>query len=568
MSKGVRVQVPSSPQQFILHMGRPKLKIETVALEDQQTKLIAELDSETFEKYKRQAARKISQSQKIPGFRPGKAPYDLVLRMVGEEALTQEAIELMLDKVYPEALEEAGITPSGPGKLEEVVKMDPPTFAFVVPLPPSVELGDYQEMRKEYAPEEITDEQVDATIRRLQRSYATAEPVERAAEQGDLVSFKLSAKRIIPEEGEEETLVEESPYQLIAGEEDEEQAQAWPYEGFSAELVGMSADESKTVTYTFSEESPYEDLRGKEAAFTIVVENVKAMQLPELTDEFAQSMGEFETMDALRAAIRSQLEQNASQQYEQEYFDSLIDELAENATVKYPPHMLEEEIEQFIHRVEHNLEHDRLDLDTYLKMREMDRETFVESEVKPAADKRLVRSLVLEEFARRENIEVKNEEIQSIYYTALQQMQQSSDLKKLQSKNKQSSREMANSLAMNTVNNIFNRRMMSRLKAIATGQSDEEPESIFDMVESETAATVEDAETEAILHQAEENEGGLLEAAEEFAVGESGEASAIKTVEGAEEHQEAAEAELLDEEVPQDETSEDNTRAAADESEA
>ncbi len=135
--------------------------------------------------------------------------------------------------------------------------------------------------------------------------------------------------------------------------------------------------------------------------------------------------------------------------------------------------MLEEEIENFIHGVEHNLEHDRLDLETYLKMREIDRETFVEKEVKPAASKRLVRSLVLEEFSKREAIEVKSEEIRSIYYAALQQMQQSPELKKLQSKNKQSSREMANSLAMNTVNNIFNQRLMSRLKAIATGKGEE-----------------------------------------------------------------------------------------------
>jgi trigger factor len=167
------------------------LKIETQPLEDQQTKLIAELDSETLERYKRQAARKISQKTKFPGFRPGKAPYDLVRRMYGDEALQQEAIEIMLDEVYPQILQEANITPSGPGKLEEIIQMDPPKFAFIVPLPPSIVLGEYREIRKEYAPEPITDEQVEQTVRRLQRSFATAEPVERPAEKGDLVSFKM-----------------------------------------------------------------------------------------------------------------------------------------------------------------------------------------------------------------------------------------------------------------------------------------------------------------------------------------------------------------------------------------
>ena len=237
-----------------------------------------------------------------------------------------------------------------------------------------MELGDYKALRKEYAPEPVTDEQVEATIRRLQRSYATAEPVERAAQQGDLVSFKLSAKRAQPEEGEPEMLVEETPYQLVAGEDEEDEKTTWPYVGFSKELIGLSENDTKTVAHTFDDESPYEDLRGKEAAFTIVVQGIKELHLPELTDEFAQSLGEFENLEGLRNAVRMQLEQNSSQQYDQKYFDELIGEMVEQATIKYPPHLLDEEVEDFIKGLEKNLERDHLDLETYLKMREMDRD--------------------------------------------------------------------------------------------------------------------------------------------------------------------------------------------------
>lgn len=491
------------------------MKIETSARDDQQTRLVAEFDSAMMEKYKRQAARKISQSTKIPGFRPGKAPYDLVRRMYGDEALNQEAIELMLDEIYPKVLSEANITASGPGKLEEIISMDPPIFAFLVPLPPEVVLGDYQEIRKDYAPEPITDEQVEQTIRRMRRSYATAEPVERAAQKGDMVSFKLSARRLNVAEGEDETLIAESPYQLIAGENEDEEGEVWPYEGFSDELVGLSPEEVKTVAHTFGEETSFEDLRGKEAEYTITVQTVKELTLPEINDEFAQSLGEFETLEELRKAIRLQLEQNYTQQYDQNYFDELIGELVSQATVKYPPHMLEQEIEEFIHGVEHNLEHDRLDLDTYLKMRDMDRETFTEKEVRPAAARRLERSLVLEEFARLENIEVKSDEVRSIYYSALQQMQQSTELRKMQSKSKQSPREMANSLAINTVNNIFNQRLTIRLKALATGKAAMEENPVFIEPENEvealeaalyppTAETVADSvEVEAVTAEAE-----------------------------------------------------------------
>jgi trigger factor len=507
--KGVGVQVPSSPCWIFILSGKATLKIETQALEDRQTKIIAEFDSETLEQYMRRAARKISSQARIPGFRPGKAPYDVVRRMYGDQAIQQEAVEIMLDEVYPQVLKEANIDPSGPGKLEEIISIDPPRFSFVIPLAPEVELGDYLNVRKEYAPEPITEEQIESTITRLQRSYSTAEPVERPAQVGDMVSFKMSAKRVNPEEGQPEELIDNSTYQMVAGEKDQQEQEEWPYEGFSQELVGLSANESKTWTHTFSEETTFEDLKGKEAEFTVEVQDIKAMELPELTDEFAQSLGEFQTLEELRTAIRTQLEQNYQQQYDSSYFNELINEVVSTSTVHYPPHLLDSEIEDFVHGVEHDLEHERLDLDTYLKMREMDRETFIETEVKPAAARRLERSLVLAEFARQEQIEVKEEEIRSIYFTALQQMQ-SSELKKIQTQNKRSAQDMANSIATSTINNIFNQRLMNRIKAIATGKADEPAEEL-------TAAMPLDVEAEAL------SELTTLEAVEAETVDETAE---------------------------------------------
>lgn len=479
------------------------MKIETQARDDHQTKLIAELDAETLDRYMQRAARKISRETRIPGFRPGKAPYDVVRRIHGDKLLEKEAVELMLEDIYPTALQQANINPSGPGKLEEIVTMDPPTFAFIVPLPPEVTLGEYVNIRKDYAPEPITDEQVNKSMRSLQRSYATSEPVDRPAEKGELVSIKLNATRVQSEEGEPEALIPESSYQMVAGEVEDEGQPEWPYSGFTQELIGLTTGESKTVAHTFGEETTFEDLRGKEAEFTIVVQSVKSLTLPELNEEFAHTLGEFESVDALQTVIRSQLEQNYQQQYDQTYFDELIGELVGTATIKYPPHMLDEEIEEFIHGVEHNLEHDRMDLETYLKMRQIDRETFINEEVRPAAARRLERSLVLEEFARREKVEVKSDEIRSIYYAALQQMQQSSELKKMQSKNKQSTKEMANSLAVNTVNNIFSQRLMVRLKAIAIGKADEPVEETVSDLTAELALAQTTDEEQTALTEAE-----------------------------------------------------------------
>ena len=452
------------------------MKIETQALEDRQTKLIAEFDSETLEQYKRRAARKIAQNAKIPGFRPGKAPYDVVRRMYGDSAIQQEAIELLVDDMYPQVLKEANIDPYGQGKLEEIISMDPPKFSFVIPLAPEVTLGDYKSIRKEYAPEPVTDAQVDETLTRLRRSYGTAVPVERAAQEGDMVSFKMSARRLAPAEGEQEELLGESSYQMTAGEKEEEK---WPYEGFTKELVGLSANETKTFNHTFGDDTQYEGMAGKEAEFKVEVQNVKEMNLPELDDEFARTVGsEFETLEDLRKAIRTQLEQNYQQQYDQNYYEELVEAMAAQASVSYPPSALDEEIDEFVHNVEHDLSHQQLDLETYLKIRGLDRAAFIETEVKPAAVRRLTRSLVMSEFAQQEGVTLSPQEMQEIYAMATRQMAQSEELKRIQAQQKRNTRDMVSTIAQNTANNIFNQRVMDRMKAIATGKGDEAPAEI------------------------------------------------------------------------------------------
>ena len=215
------------------------MKIETTPRDDHQVSIIAEFETEFMEKYKRQAARKISQETKVPGFRPGKAPYDIIRRMYGDEAIQKEAIELMLDKVYPDVLKEAGIEPGGPGSLEEVISQDPPKLSFVVPLAPKVELGDYRSIRKEYNPPSVAEDEVDRVIKNLRANYSTAEPVDRAIEEGDLVSVKVSGEFTHPAEGEETVAIKENTVQMIVGE-NEFETDDWPYEGFTRVLVGLN----------------------------------------------------------------------------------------------------------------------------------------------------------------------------------------------------------------------------------------------------------------------------------------------------------------------------------------
>jgi trigger factor len=181
----------------------------------------------------------------------------------------------------------------------------------------------------------------------------------------------------------------------------------------------MAAGDEKDLEHTFSGESVFENLRGVPARFHVSVEEVKTHTLPELNDEFAQSVGEYESLDGLLADIRESLEIQALNEYFQDYDDQVIEQAVEGAVVKYPPQMLDAEIDEVIHQLEHRLEPQNLDLDTYMKARGIDEQTLRE-ELTPVAESRLKRTLVLLEIGKREEIEVDPEELQDATKQALE----------------------------------------------------------------------------------------------------------------------------------------------------
>jgi trigger factor len=443
------------------------LKIETEPRDDHQVKLTAEFEPEVTEKYKHQAARKIAKESKIPGFRPGKAPYDVVRRLYGEKLIEEQAVELLIDDLYPQILKEAGVEPSGAGQLENIISMDPPKFSFVVPLAPEVKLNDYHAMRQDYTPDPVTDEDVTKVMRNLQTGSATAEPAERPAQDGDLVYAKVSGVLTEPAEGEDTGLIRETPLQVIIGENNPD-PDDFPFEGFSKQLIGMAPGEEKKIPYTYPEDSKYEKLRGKKGEFTLTVESVKAMTLPELNDEFAQSMGEFANLDDLRKNIQTQLEVNRANDYDQKYLNEFIDKIVKESTIAYPPQLLADEEKEILEDIEHDLSHQQLDLDTYLKTRQLEKDAFMETEVRPSAKKRLERSLVLEQIAQAEKVELDRKELEAAVIQNMQQLQSQPNQPKPRNKNEM--RTMTNAVTIQTANQLLNRQIMDRLKAIGSGK--------------------------------------------------------------------------------------------------
>ena len=444
------------------------MKIETQPREDHQVKLIVEIEPEVFEKFKHQAARKISQESKVPGFRPGKAPYEVIRRLFGDQSIANQALDLLIDDTYPEIIKQAEITPSGPGSLEKVESLTPPKLEILVPLMPTVELGDYHSIRQEYNPEPLPPEELDRFIERLRTNYASVEPVERPIQESDLVYLSLSGNSSSPADGEPAEYIKETPQQVIVQSEAEQKADEWPFSGFTRQLIGMSAGDEKTISHVFPEDAKEEKVRGKEVEFHIKVQSVKSMKLPELNDEFAQMVGEFESLEAMRKSIGERLEQNAREEYDQEYFTKVIDKIREGTTLKYPPQVLNEEMKHVQERLEQDLARQKLDLEMYLKMRKLEKDALIENEVKPAAIKRLERSLIMDEIARSEKLQIDPQKLQEEISETVDGMEASGNLQKV--RKNLSQERLADAVAFDAASRLMNRQTLERLKDIATGK--------------------------------------------------------------------------------------------------
>jgi trigger factor len=462
------------------------LKIEKTIEENHEAKLVVEVEPELMDKYKRKAARKISERGKIAGFRPGKAPYEMVVRNYGEQAVLEQAIDFMIDAEYSNILQEADVNPGAAGSLESVDALEPPKFTFRVPLAPEVDLGDYHAIRMPYEWAAPAESDVDKAIEDLRQMYSTTENVEREAQEGDYVLVDVKS---------ETTELNRTGFAAFIRKE--ERDTEWPYNGFARELVGLKPGDTKTIQHTFPEDWDVEELRNKETELEVTVKTVRAVTVPELDDEFAKTVGAGETLAELREAVSKDVEARSKADYDDKYFVDLIEKIKEGATLKYHQHSLEHEAEHVLEDLSQRLSQQNMDLETYFKLRETTREKFLEEEAMPVAKKRFERSLILDEVVREENIQVDNEALDAEFNQTLSALtMQGVDLNKV-SGGRQGQQRVAQAVAMESANRVLTRKALDVLKSIATGEY-KPPEE----VQEETAVGEEAApEVEAIADQ-------------------------------------------------------------------
>ncbi len=477
------------------------MKIETHPRDDHQMTMIVELEQEKIEAARRKAARRIAEKVKIPGFRPGKAPYDVVRRLYGDGVITEEAVELLVDEVYPAALKETDIKPAAAGALENIESLEPPKFIFTVPLLPTVDLGDYQAVRAAYEWVEPVESAVEEEIQNLRRMYAKTETVERPVEETDYVLVSVTGTKA-KAKADEAPLVERSSFAVVVRKDAKDDE--WPFKGFSTELIGAKPGEVVEFSHKYEKDHEDETLKGQNVKFAVTVKSIRSVNLPELDDDFAKQSGLGQTVDELRTRMRDNVSAESRSKYEDVYFEQVLEQIKAGATVKYPPQVLEHEVEHVLEDIEHRLKSQGLEnLEKYFTMINTTREKFIEDQARPTAQKRLERGLIMDEVARAEKIEIDQSKLEQEFGNTWAQLSMMDEEFARRTKGgTQAPREVVDAVAMQAADRMMTRNVLDRLKAIATGQAEqapaeEKPKKKAKKVSAEAEVATEPVEAEA-----------------------------------------------------------------------
>ena len=475
------------------------LKIVKTIEENHEAKLIVEVEPELMDTYKRKAARKISERGKIAGFRPGKAPYHMVVLNYGEQAIVEQAIDFFVDAEYSNILKEADVNPGASGSLESIDSLEPPKLTFKVPLAPEVDLGEYHSIRMPYEWSAPDQKAVDSALEDLRQMYATTETVQREVQEGDYVLVDIES---------ETTELKRTGFASFVRKEDREAE--WPFSGFAKQLIGLNSGDIKTIQHDFPADHDLEALQGKSTEMTVTVKAVRAVTLPEVDDEFAKMVGAGETVDALRESVTKDVEARSKADYDDKFFVELVEKIKEVATFKYHQHSLEHEGEHVLEDLSQRLSQQGMDLDTYFKLRNTTREQFIEEEVKPVAKKRFERSLILDEIVRKEELEVDNDALDSEFNQTLNALaMQGVDFGKIRG-GKKGQQQLAQAVAMESANRVLTRRALDMLKSIAVGEY-KSPEERKAEAEAKKAEAANEESAPAVAEAAVESGSAVAE---------------------------------------------------------
>ncbi|MGW1158040.1 trigger factor [Streptomyces sp. NPDC002513] len=373
-----------------------KSAVET--LNPTRVRLTVEVPFEELKDSLDAAYKKINQQVTVKGFRKGKIPARVIDQRFGRGAVLEEAVNDALPKFYTEAVNEAELNPLGQPEVDikELKDNELLSFTAEVDIRPAIEIPDYSGIEVEVDAVEVTDEDIEKSVEQLRERFASTSPVERAAEDGDVVTIDLEAKV----EGEvlEDGVASDVSYTIGSGE---------LLDGIDDAVKGLAAGQEGT----FTSELKGGSAAGQEAEVTVKVTQVASRELPELDDEFAQLASEFDTLEELRADSRKRLENMKQFDQATQAQERVLDKLLELVEVPVPEKLLEDEINTRKHNLEHHqLAQMGLTLDKYLEIQGKTAEEF-ETETREAAIKGIKTQFVLDELVNKEKLNVNQEEL-------------------------------------------------------------------------------------------------------------------------------------------------------------
>jgi trigger factor len=378
-----------------------RMSLQVEKLEKSMAKLTIEVSAEEFEKavdtvYKRQRNR-----IQIPGFRKGKAPRKMIENMYGAGIFYEDAANAIIPDAYEKAYEECGeeITSSPEIDVVQIESGKPFIFTAVVALKPEVKLGDYKGVEIDKFSAEVTEEEVNAEIDRERDNSARMVSVEdRPVQDGDMteLDFEGFVDGVAFEGGKGEN------YPLTIG------SGAF-IPGFEEQLIGAELNKEVEVNVTFPEDYNAEHLAGKDAVFKCTVKEIKAKELPELDDEFASEVSEYDTLEEYKANVRKGLEEKKAKQAKEEKEDAAMAAVVENAEIEIPEAMLTTEQRQMYDQFAQRITMQGIQMEQYMQMTGSTKEGMLE-QLKPQAERKIKSRLCMEAVAKAENITASEEE--------------------------------------------------------------------------------------------------------------------------------------------------------------
>ena len=378
------------------------MKATLVSKENNTAKLTMEFTAEEFDNAQIKAYQANKDSFQIDGFRKGKAPRSIIEKHYGEGVFFEEAIDELFRENYGAALAELDleVIDSPAAEFSKIAKGEGFTITITVPCFPIIEVKDYKGVEIEKVEQEVKDEDVDNEIKALQKRNARVVMVERPAKEGDTVLLDYSG--FVGDEQFEGGTAERQKLTLGSG---------MFIPGFEEQLVGATPGEKRDVKVTFPEEYHAEDLAGKEAVFHCLVHEISEEQLPELDDEFAKDVSEYDTLEELKKANRERLEAYAKAGSESQMKDAAIGKVVEANEVEVPQAMVEDEIDRMANELNQQLAYQGLNLNQYLQYTGKDVAAF-RDEIRPEAEKAVKTRIILTGIAEAEKLEATAEEIE------------------------------------------------------------------------------------------------------------------------------------------------------------